>query len=213
MIWATVSSQSCFCWLYRASPSLAAKNRKNLILVLTIWWCTCVVFSCVVERGCLLWLVHSLGKTLLAFALLHSILQGQICLLLQVFLDFLLLHSNWSQGDSKQQRLSFWQANKHVMNCLWPEAHDKAWGQLQGAECANQDPSRQWGLQSYSHKELNSDSNQGSWKRPLSYRHDHSLIWHLDSAWKDPKQRDQNCKIISRYCFKVLSMYSFALQQ
>ena len=23
MIWATVSSQSCFCWLYRASPSLA----------------------------------------------------------------------------------------------------------------------------------------------------------------------------------------------
>ena len=34
----------------------------------------------------------SLGKTLLAFALLYSILQGQICLLLQVFLDFLLLY-------------------------------------------------------------------------------------------------------------------------
>ena len=31
MIWATVSSQSCFCWLYRASPSLAAKNIINLI--------------------------------------------------------------------------------------------------------------------------------------------------------------------------------------
>ena len=39
MIWATVSSWSCFCWLYRASPSLAAKNRINLISVLTIWWC------------------------------------------------------------------------------------------------------------------------------------------------------------------------------
>ena len=39
MIWATVSSQSCFCWLYRTSPSLAAKNIINLILVLTIWWC------------------------------------------------------------------------------------------------------------------------------------------------------------------------------
>ena len=26
MIWATVSSWSCFCWLYIASPSLAAKN-------------------------------------------------------------------------------------------------------------------------------------------------------------------------------------------
>ena len=36
MVWATVSSWSCFCWLYRASPSLAAKNIINLILVLTI---------------------------------------------------------------------------------------------------------------------------------------------------------------------------------
>ena len=36
MIWATVSSWSCFCWLYRASPSLAAKNIINLILVLTL---------------------------------------------------------------------------------------------------------------------------------------------------------------------------------
>ena len=54
----------------------------------------CRVFSCVVGRGCLLWPVHSFGKTLLAFALLHSVLQGQICLLLQVFLDFLLLHSS-----------------------------------------------------------------------------------------------------------------------
>ena len=31
MVWATVSSWSCFCWLYRASPSLAAKNIINLI--------------------------------------------------------------------------------------------------------------------------------------------------------------------------------------
>ena len=52
------------------------------------------VFSCVVGRGCLLWPVHFLVKTLLVFALLHSIFQGQICLLLQVFLDFLLLHSS-----------------------------------------------------------------------------------------------------------------------
>ena len=36
----------------------------------------------------------SLGKTLLALALLHSVFQGQIWLLLQVFLDFLLLHSS-----------------------------------------------------------------------------------------------------------------------
>ena len=49
----------------------------------------CRVFSCFVGRGCLLWPVRSLGKTLLAFALLYSVFQGQICLLLQVFLDFL----------------------------------------------------------------------------------------------------------------------------
>ena len=92
MICVIVSSWSCFCWPYRASPSLVAKNIINLISVLTIWWCPCVE-SCVVGRGCLLWPVCSLGK-LLAIALLHSVLQGQICLLLQVFLDFLLLHSS-----------------------------------------------------------------------------------------------------------------------
>ena len=43
----------------------------------------CRVFSCVVGRGCLLWPVCSFGKTLLAFALLHSVLQGQICLLIK----------------------------------------------------------------------------------------------------------------------------------
>ena len=60
----------------------------------------CRVFSCVVGRGCLLWPVHSLGKILLAFALLHFVLQGQICLLLQVSLDFLLLHFSplWWKG-------------------------------------------------------------------------------------------------------------------
>ena len=38
--------------------------------------------------------VRSLGKTLLAFALAYSVLQGQISLLLQVSLDCLLLHSS-----------------------------------------------------------------------------------------------------------------------
>ena len=60
----------------------------------------CRVLSCLVGRGCLPWPVHSLGKTLLDFALLHPVLQGQICLLLQVFLDFQLLHSSplWWKG-------------------------------------------------------------------------------------------------------------------
>ena len=38
MIWSTVGCRSCFCWLYEASPCLAAKNIINLIFLLTIWW-------------------------------------------------------------------------------------------------------------------------------------------------------------------------------
>ena len=37
MICTTVTSQSCFCWLYRASPYSAAKNVINLISELAIW--------------------------------------------------------------------------------------------------------------------------------------------------------------------------------
>ena len=44
----------------------------------------CSVFSSDVGRGCLLWPVCSVAKTILAFALLHFVLQGQTCLLLQV---------------------------------------------------------------------------------------------------------------------------------
>ena len=145
MFWATVSSWSCFCWLYRAFPSLAAKNIINLILVLTIWWCPCVepslhcwkrVFAMTCEKemtthsSVLAWRIPGMGEpgelpsmgshrvrhdwsdlaaaaavcsfdeTLLWFALLHFALQGQICLLLQVSLDFLLLHSSplWWKG-------------------------------------------------------------------------------------------------------------------
>ena len=91
MIWATVSSWSCFCWLYRASPSLAA---KNIISIDHLVMSMCRIFSCVVGRGCLLWPVCSLGKTLSAFDMLHFVLQDQIWLLLQLSLDFLLLHSS-----------------------------------------------------------------------------------------------------------------------
>ena len=77
MIWATVSSWSCFCWLYRALyRALAAKNIISLILVLTIWWCPCVVSSLVLlEEGVCYDQCILLAK-LLAFALLHFVLQG-----------------------------------------------------------------------------------------------------------------------------------------
>ena len=52
MIWATVSFRSCLWWLYRASPSLAAKNIINLISMSAIWWCPCVESSLVLlEEG------------------------------------------------------------------------------------------------------------------------------------------------------------------
>ena len=93
MIWATVSSLSL---LSVQSVSIFGCKEYNqsdfgvghLVMSMSS------VFSCVVGRVCFLWPVHSLGRTLLAFVLLHSVLQGQICLLLHVFLDFLLLHSS-----------------------------------------------------------------------------------------------------------------------
>ena len=59
----------------------------------------CRVVSCIIQRGCLLWPVYSLGKTvsLCPASFLH---QGQTCLFLQVSLHFLLLHSRplWWKG-------------------------------------------------------------------------------------------------------------------
>ena len=94
MIWATVSSQSCFCWLYRASPFGYKEYNQSDFGIDHLMMSMCRVFSCVVGRVCVLWLVCSLGKILLIFDLLHFVLQSQICLLLQVSLDFLLLHSS-----------------------------------------------------------------------------------------------------------------------
>ena len=56
----------------------------------------CRVLSCVVEKVFAMTSVASWQKSvsLLAFDLLNFVLQGQICLLLQLSLDFLLLHSS-----------------------------------------------------------------------------------------------------------------------
>ena len=99
MIWATVSSRSCFAdsverlhlWLQRIYQSDFSVD----CLVISM----CGVISEVIGKG-LLWPACSLDKTLLAFSLLHFLLQGQTSLLFQVFLDFLLLRSNplWWKG-------------------------------------------------------------------------------------------------------------------
>ena len=64
------------------------------------------------------WSVHwylfiVLGRTLLALALLHFVLQGQTCLLLQVYLEFLLLHSSplwweWKSLSRVQLFVTLW---------------------------------------------------------------------------------------------------------
>ena len=99
MTWAIVHSWS-FCWLYRASPSLAANCIISLILVLTVWWCSCVETSLVLLKEGVCSDHHILLANLLAFLLLHIVLQGQTCLLLQVTVDFLFLHSSpiWWKG-------------------------------------------------------------------------------------------------------------------
>ena len=62
----------------KSTPLIQSNFGDQLVMSM------CRVISCVVGRGCLLRPVHSLGKTLLVCALLHSVLQGKICLLLQV---------------------------------------------------------------------------------------------------------------------------------
>ena len=88
MILATVSSWSCFCWLYRASPSLAAKNIISLISVLTIWWCPCVESSLVLlEEGVCYDQCIFLAKLLLVFSLLTLEIISRICTVIQGWYD------------------------------------------------------------------------------------------------------------------------------
>ena len=101
MIWATVSSWSCFCWLYRASPSLAEKNTINMILVLVIWWCPCVESSLVLlEEGvcydqCVL-LANSVSLCLASFCTPRPVTPGVSWL------------PTFAFQSPKMKRTSFW---------------------------------------------------------------------------------------------------------
>ena len=82
--------ENAFTWFVLGLGSFISFSEDMDHLVMSM----CRVLSYIVGRGCLLSSVHSLGKTLLAFALLHFVLQGQTFLLLQISLDILLLHSS-----------------------------------------------------------------------------------------------------------------------
>ena len=94
MIWVTVSSSSYFCWLYRTSPSSAAKNIINWFQYWESDDSSCVKLSLALLVKGVCYDQRVLLTKLLAFALLHFTLQGQTCLLCQVRLHFLPLHSN-----------------------------------------------------------------------------------------------------------------------
>ena len=93
-MWTRVSCWSCFCWLYRASPSLTAKNIINLILVLTIWWSLCVEsFLLLLEEGVCYDQCILLAKV--CYPLPCFILYSKAKLASYFrYLDFLLLHSS-----------------------------------------------------------------------------------------------------------------------
>ena len=77
----------------------------------------CKVVSCVVRRGCFLWPVRSLDKTLLAFSLLHFVLQSQIWLLWQGSFYITILY------DEKNTRRNF----SYLKICAYNNKFTKGW--------------------------------------------------------------------------------------
>ena len=108
MIWATVSSWSYFCWLYRVSPSVAAKNIINMFSVLTIWWCSCVESSLVLLEEGVCYDQRVLLQKSVGLCPDSFVLQGQMRLLLQVSLDFLLCIPVPYNGKDIFWRCQFW---------------------------------------------------------------------------------------------------------
>ena len=77
MIWARVSSRSSFLLtVYSFSIFICKERNQSDFGIDHLVRSLCSFVSGVVGWGCLLWLVHSLGKTLLAFAL-HFILYSK----------------------------------------------------------------------------------------------------------------------------------------
>ena len=82
MTWATVSSILFLLTVENFSIFDCKEYNQSDVDIDHLLMSMCRVVSYGVESGCLLWPVNSLGKTLLAFVLLHFVLQGQTCLLL-----------------------------------------------------------------------------------------------------------------------------------
>ena len=83
------------------------------------------VMSWIVGKGCFLWPVCSLGKTLLVFTLHHFVHHRQTYMLFQVPLESLLLHSNppWWKGPlfCVSSRRSYRTGQLQLLQYLWLE--------------------------------------------------------------------------------------------
>ena len=78
MIWAKVSFQVLFLLTVWSFSIFGCKEYNQSDFGINHWVMSmCKVFSCVFGRGCLLWPVHSLGKTLLALSLLRFVLKAK----------------------------------------------------------------------------------------------------------------------------------------
>ena len=112
------STNNKFCHCFHCFP-IYFHEVMGLDAMTLVFWLLSFKYN-FFQRGCLLLPVHSLGRTLLAFALLHSIVQGQTWVLLQVFLDFLLLHSSLA-GFHRTVQLQLLQQywSGHSLGLLW----------------------------------------------------------------------------------------------
>ena len=94
MIWATVSSQSCFADCIELSIFACKEYNQSDFGVDYLVMSMCRAFPCVVGRGCLLWSVHTLGKTQFSFALLHFVLKAKFaCYSRYLWTSYFLFHS------------------------------------------------------------------------------------------------------------------------
>ena len=94
MIWATVSSQSCFADCIELSIFACKEYNQSDFGIDHLVMSMCRVLACVVGRWCLLWPVCSFGKTQLAFALLHFVLKAKFaCYCRYLWTSYFSFHS------------------------------------------------------------------------------------------------------------------------
>ena len=121
MIWATVSSWSCFCWQKSFSIFGCKEYNQSNFGIDYLVMSTCRVFSSVDGKGFLLWSVHFLVKTLLAFDLWSITNKGRggdgiPVELFQILKDdvFKVLHSKCQQIWKTQQWPQDWKRSVFI---------------------------------------------------------------------------------------------------